>query len=195
MRRRRRGLSQSERRRAGERLARRLAASPLVWRSHRIAGYLADDGELDLDTSFQRIRLMGKALYLPALRGQRLAFLPYRPGTALAPNRFGIPEPDVAAGSACPPQALDLVLMPLVAADAHGNRLGRGGGFYDRTFGYLRHRRHWRVPRLLGVAFSFQRVPELPARGWDVPLHGLVTETGFEHFERHAAGTRRRARR
>jgi len=78
-----------------------------------------------------------------------------------------------------PLAALDIALVPLVAFDDYGRRLGMGGGYYDRTFAYLRHREHWRRPKLIGVAFEFQRVAELPAQPWDVPLDGIITEKGL----------------
>jgi 5-formyltetrahydrofolate cyclo-ligase len=74
---------------------------------------------------------------------------------------------------------LDLVLVPLVGFDARGNRLGMGGGFYDRHFSFLRNRRAWRRPLLIGIAFDVQRVPQLRDSAHDVPLWGIVTERGI----------------
>jgi 5-formyltetrahydrofolate cyclo-ligase len=73
-------------------------------------------------------------------------------------------------------QELDLILMPLVGFDDRGNRLGMGGGFYDRSLEFLRHRQHWRKPHLLGIAYDFQRVNGLTADPWDVPLQGVITD-------------------
>lgn len=182
MRHRRRCLSKAERARCARGVVRVLLGSGLLWRSHRVACYLAEDGELDLAPLFPRLHAMGKLAYLPALHGRRLLFLPYGPGTPLVRNRFDIPEPDLPPAAACPPQALELVLVPLVAFDDDGNRLGRGGGYYDRTFAYLQHRRHWRTPPLLGVAYEFQRVAALPARPWDIPLQGAITERTLHRF-------------
>ena len=110
------------------------------------------------------------------------AIKPWQRSTPMAPNRFGIPEPDLPAASRCPVLALDLVLVPLVAFDEAGNRLGMGGGFYDRTFRYLRHRTCWRRPHLVGIAYDAQRVPAIDARRWDVPLDAVVTETALHRF-------------
>jgi 5-formyltetrahydrofolate cyclo-ligase len=74
------------------------------------------------------------------------------------------------------------VLAPLVAFDRSGNRLGMGGGYYDRSFAYLRHRVHWRRPRLIGYAYGFQEVQALERAHWDVPLSGVVTELGLRLF-------------
>lgn len=182
MRRQRRALPGDERVARARRLARILGGSSLIWPARRIACYLSNDGEIDLEPLLVRLRAMRKEPFLPALHGRRLLFLPYEPGAPLVRNRFGIPEPDRPPSLACGPQELDLVLVPLVAFDDAGNRLGMGGGYYDRTFAYLRHRRYWRAPILLGAAYEFQRVPALPARAWDVPLQGVVTEGGLRRF-------------
>jgi 5-formyltetrahydrofolate cyclo-ligase len=81
-------------------------------------------------------------------------------------------------------RVLDVILMPLVAFDGQGNRLGMGAGYYDRTLAFLRHRRHWRKPRIIGLAYEFQRMPALPAEPWDVPLDGIITEAGFYKISR-----------
>jgi 5-formyltetrahydrofolate cyclo-ligase len=89
---------------------------------------------------------------------------------------------------------LDLVLVPLVGFDARGNRLGMGGGFYDRHFAFLRNRRAWRRPLLIGIAFDVQRVPRLSDAAHDVPLWGIVTERGiYGHAAAHARGSSRGA--
>ena len=77
------------------------------------------------------------------------------------------------------PFALDLVLVPLVAFDARGVRLGMGGGYYDRSFAYLNFRSRWRRPRLIGVGFDFQRAESISPQPWDVCLDGVITERGF----------------
>ena len=103
--------------------------------------------------------------------------MPFAEGTALARNRFGILEPaSRRRDRARKPCAIDVVLAPLVAFDSEGNRLGMGGGFYDRTLARLGHLRHWRTPRLVGVAYDFQKVDALPAQDWDVPLDAVVSE-------------------
>jgi 5-formyltetrahydrofolate cyclo-ligase len=66
--------------------------------------------------------------------------------------------------------------MPLVAFDPSGNRLGMGGGFYDRTFSYLRNRKFWTKPLLIGIAYEFQRLDSLTPSPWDVPLQAIATE-------------------
>ncbi len=182
MRRRRRAMSEPERARMAQALARRLGASLRVRRARRVACYLSNDGEMDLGPVMDFLRDSGRQVLLPALHGSGLWFLPYDRHTPLAPNRFGIPEPDVAAHTRCRARDLDLVLMPLVAFDVTGSRLGMGGGFYDRTFCYLRNRAFWKRPLLIGIAYEFQRLEALPSRPWDVPLHGVATEKCLYRF-------------
>lgn len=151
-------------------------------RCRHLAAYLAADGEIDPQPLLEHAWRQGKQVYLPVLlpyRGNRLLFAPYGPHSRLRPNRFGIPEPVVERRHLVRPQALDLVLTPLVGFDEQGNRLGMGGGYYDRSFSFLHHRRHWQKPRLLGLAFECQRVSALPHHPWDVPLYGIATEQGL----------------
>lgn len=180
MRRQRRGLSPAQRRAAAARLARHVAGHALFRRSRHIACYIANDGELDPMPLIEAAWSMGKTCYLPVLdvvHPSRLRFTPYHPGSPLAPNRFGIPEPARTPRRRVPPWRLDLILVPLVGFDADGNRLGMGGGFYDQTLGFLRARTHWRKPRLLGIAYDFQQVSHLPADPWDIPLDAIATES------------------
>ena len=72
--------------------------------------------------------------------------------------------------------------MPLVGFDHQGYRLGMGGGYYDATLAYMRHRRSWRKPRLVGIAYECQRVEKLPHDPWDMPLDAVVTEDGVIEF-------------
>ena len=176
MRRRRRALGASDRREAARALSRRLAGSRWFANSRTIAVYLPNDGEISLLPLVARAWSMGKRTYLPRLFGPRLWFLPFHPRTVFAGNRFAIPEPVEPARRRIRPLFLDLVLFPLVAFDRFGNRLGMGGGYYDRTFEAVRRRTAWRGPKLVGVAYELQRVDALPAADWDVPLDAIVTE-------------------
>ena len=182
MRQQRRALSPQHRRYAAQALERRLGRHPLFQRSRHIAFYLPNDGEMDLTPLIHRAQAMGKRCYLPVLSPlyhNRLWFAPYHHNCELVLNRFGIPEPIANWADMRPAWTLDLVLTPLVAFDSAGNRLGMGGGYYDRTLAYLARRRHWRKPHLLGTAYAFQQVKHLPYEPWDIPLHGIVTESSL----------------
>jgi len=176
---RRRALSADEQRQAARRLAVNLTGTRLFLTSRRVACYLPNDGEIDSAPVIEHIRRLRKILYLPVLSRlshDRLWFAEAGPKTKLVSNRFGIPEPVVRSRDLVRAQELDLILMPLVGFDDKGNRLGMGGGFYDRSLEFLRHRNHWRKPHLLGIAYDFQRVNGLVADPWDVPLQGVITD-------------------
>jgi len=153
-----------------------------------IACYLPNDAEVDLTPLMECAWAMGKTVYLPvlsAIHHNRLHFLPYALGDTLMANSFGIPEPVLHSRRLPALMRLDLVLTPLVGFDEQGNRLGMGGGFYDRTFAFLRRRQSWRKPHLLGVAFDVQKSPTtLPHQSWDVSLEGVVTESGVQMVRR-----------
>ncbi len=147
--------------------------------------YLASDSEVDTTPILERAWKLGKEIYLPVLAPflhNRLWFTRYETDTPLVRNRFGIAEPRSVHRQRIPSHALDLVLTPLVGFDAEGNRLGMGGGFYDRSFAFLCRRRHWRKPRLVGLAYDFQQLPALPAHRWDVPLNAVATDSGWHVF-------------
>jgi 5-formyltetrahydrofolate cyclo-ligase len=159
-------------------LANQICRSRVFINSTRLACYLANDGEIDPHYIIERAWQMRKQVYLPVLSplGHRLYFAPYNHDSDLCSNRYSIMEPDCHPRDWCSAQQLDLILLPLVAFDAAGNRLGMGGGFYDRSLAYRQHRQHWRKPRLLGLAHELQKTSELKTRSWDIPLDGIATE-------------------
>ena len=169
-------------RQSGRDVARRLWQLPAMRRARRIGMYLAVGGEVDCGAVLGQAISRGREVYLPVLSGPALRFARYRPGDPLIANRYGIGEPPVAPSQLLSGLQLDVVLTPLVAFDARGNRLGMGGGFYDRSFAFLRWRTSWRRPRMIGLAHQFQRVDNLRAAHWDVPLHAVITESFFYEF-------------
>lgn len=182
---RRRALNHHERQHRSQAVCRQLARQPLFRNSRRIALYLPADGEVDTAPLLELAWRLGKQVYLPVLvpgMENRLWFVRYRPDTRLVSNRFGIAEPERVHRQRIDIRGMDLVLTPLVGFDGHGNRLGMGGGFYDRSLAFLLHRRYWCKPRLVGLAYDFQQLTELPAEAWDVPLSAVVTDTGWHHF-------------
>lgn len=154
-------------------------------RPGRLAAYVAADGELDPGPAIAAARSLGHRIYLPVVDpGPRagLRFVQTEPGQALVANRFGIAEPQT--GAECAARSLDLVLVPLVAYDADGNRLGMGAGFYDRAFAFRRRSGRWRHPVLLGVAWPFQELAEIEPQRHDVALDGVLTADGLHWFTR-----------
>jgi 5-formyltetrahydrofolate cyclo-ligase len=153
---------------------------PEFRRARHVALFLAFDGEPSLRNLLETARRQRKRLYVPVLHGSTMSFRELEPGATLAANFFGILEPKL--GAKIDARKLDLVLTPLVAFDDRGVRVGVGRGYYDRCFRFLRHRLHWRRPKLLGVAYELQHVPLLVPNGWDIPLWGVVTEGGTRRF-------------
>jgi len=174
----RRAIPVRQRTAAAERLATHLAALPFAPRSGPVAGYWAMDGEITLDV--WQLQLPPLVQYcLPVLhKGGCLRFAPFSPGVALVSNRFGIPEPDVPASELLLPEAMTLVVLPLVGFDSAGHRLGMGGGWYDRSFAFRRH--HQAPPYLVGAGFAQQHVqPGLMPQPWDVRLDAVCCEKRF----------------
>jgi len=183
----RRALTPAQQSRASKQLFRQLAQHPLFVRSRHIAFYLASDGEIDPTLLMRHARRLGKSCYLPVVSGwprKTMRFQRIIPGQRWVQNRFGITEPRLNSGRQAAPWRLDLVLMPLVGFDQDGNRLGMGGGFYDRTFAYLARRCTWSAPLLLGLAHSCQKVEALPIARWDIPLNAIATDAECLMFNR-----------
>lgn len=176
---RRNALTDLQREQANAAFARTLRGRPWFARARHLGLYLANDGELDPLPAVLPHRPRGQHIYLPVLNRRRpghLLFVPWEPGQPLLANEYGIGEPPERPGRRHRPLwALDVLLLPLVGFDRDGNRLGMGGGFYDRTLSELS--RAPRRPRLVGVAYDFQEVPEgLPLEPWDQPLDEIVTD-------------------
>lgn len=144
----------------------------LFQQSQHIACYLGQPEEFDCLPLIQLIWQMQKICYLPVLSNEerQLIFSRYQPNDALHPNRYRILEPTPYESIAV--NELDLVIVPLVAFDLSGNRLGMGGGYYDYTFAFSRGGK----PYLLGLAYAEQHALELPCDRWDVKLQGVLTE-------------------
>jgi len=158
-------------------IARRAWRLPELQRARRIGVYLATGGEVDCDVFIERAWQRGRLTFAPILRGNSLMFAPLQPGCRLNKNAYGIFEPAYKRTQLLQCRQLDVALVPLVAADKHLNRLGMGGGYYDRAFAYRMHRSAWGKPSLVGLGYSFQRVARLTPDAWDVPLDRLLTET------------------
>ena len=145
-----------------------------------MAVYLAVDGEADPAAIAVDALARGQRVYAPVLHRETLRFARLTADTPLQENRFGILEPATAA--CIDPRQLDVVLAPLVAFDDSGTRIGMGGGYYDRCFSFLRERTRWLRPKLIGLAYEFQRQRTIPRSAWDIPLWAAVTEQGTYRF-------------
>ncbi|WP_222563857.1 5-formyltetrahydrofolate cyclo-ligase [Novilysobacter antarcticus] len=174
MREQRRQLSAARRVAAANTLAANLLALPFAPEHGYVAGYWAMDGEVALHA--WQLNLPKDCIYcLPVLDGERLGFAPWRPGDPLVNNRYGIPEPDVSSTSLLAPAEMAFVVLPLVAFDDHGSRLGMGGGWYDRSFAFRKD--HAAPPWLVGAGFELQQHDAIETAAWDVPLDAVCCET------------------
>ncbi|MDE2274625.1 MAG: 5-formyltetrahydrofolate cyclo-ligase [Gammaproteobacteria bacterium] len=170
-------LDAASRHAAASKLAALLEELACYRSAQHIAAYVAVEGEMEPEPLMQRADHEGKRLYLPRLaagRTRTLQFMRWTPGMRMQPNRVGIPEPADDKDGEIPPAKLDLVLTPLVAFDRQGQRLGTGGGYYDRTFAFLKDGAT--RPLLLGLAYEFQCLEYIEPRPWDVPLNGVITD-------------------
>jgi len=143
----------------------------------KVAGYLAFQGEIDVAAILDELRRQSVTTFVPMLQGETLAFAEWSDSTPTTVNRFGIVEPEVPEPDWINADTLDAVLVPLVGFDAKGQRMGMGGGFYDKTFA---NRKNGQAPPwLIGVAHSIQQVETVYADWWDVPLDAIVTDKGL----------------
>ena len=131
--------------------------------------------EVDTCELIRRAWCANKRVFVPVTTaGNEMFFREISPDTRLERNAFGLLQPE--SGDSISSRKLQLVVTPTVAFDSDGNRIGMGVGYYDRSFSFLRHRRKWFAPKLIGVAFNCQKVEEIPANPWDIRLCGIVTE-------------------
>lgn len=195
MRQRRAGLDADALAEAGAAAAARLRTLPVMRTARLVAAYRAVRGEIPLE-DLMDAPPSGPASVrytLPRVRGQDLEFALRQPEGRFTPSAFGIPEP--VGGEVVALADHDVVLVPLVAFDAEGRRVGNGKGFYDRALAALaadlpdpdpgtgargRSEAPSRSgPVLIGVAHSFQQVDKAPSHPWDVTLDAIVTESGL----------------
>ncbi|WGF86563.1 5-formyltetrahydrofolate cyclo-ligase [Marinivivus vitaminiproducens] len=168
---RRAGLSADERHRAAAavamRLLDRLSPSP----GQVVGGYAAFGDELDPAEALLGLAARGCTLALPRMIKDevRLCFHHWQAGDVTHAGDFGIAEPSPGAPELMP----DLLLVPMVAFDRTGGRLGYGKGYYDRTLARLRASR---TITTIGLAFALQEVPDLPTEAFDMPLDAICTE-------------------
>ena len=141
--------------------------------AQHIALYVSFDGEISTEKLIKTLWAQDKHVYLPVLHPfnpNHLLFLRYLPDTPMLKNKFGIWEPKLNVQNVLPLDELDILFTPLVAFDKEGNRLGMGGGFYDRTL------QNWQNSSFIpvGLAHQCQQVELLPTEAWDVPLHRIL---------------------
>ena len=173
----RQALSLEQRQQAALQLAEQIQLLPQYPSAQHIGFYMTNDNEIDPLPFIEKAWAMGKQCYLPKLdpdHKKHLYFILYHKGDPLNLNRYKIPEPLPSPHQRHPVGDLDIVLTPLVGFDKQGNRLGMGGGYYDRTFEFVSHNSD--KPLLIGLAYEAQKVEHIPAENWDIPMRLIVTE-------------------
>lgn len=153
-----------------------LLADSAYRNAHDLAVYLALPEEVQTQPLITAAWEAGKKVYLPVVirKGQAMRFAPYTPDTTLVQDAMHLDVPDVEVSQYIDATQLDMVVAPLVAFDAKGNRIGMGGGFYDRTFAFKKQ--NTEKPLLIGMAYDVQQVEHIEVQAWDVPLDRVVTE-------------------
>jgi 5-formyltetrahydrofolate cyclo-ligase len=137
---------------------------------HKVAIYLANDGEIDTKHLQNLLNILQINIYLPILVGKSLKFA--KVGKKFKKNKYGILEPIFT--QILDAKQLDIIFMPLVGFDKNKNRIGMGGGFYDRTLAF-KQQKVFKIPKLYGLAFDCQQVKKLQAQEWDIALDAIIT--------------------
>jgi len=139
-----------------------------------VSGFWPMPGEIDIRPLLETLHARGHQIVLPETpsRGNPLIFRQWQPGATMIVERFGTQRPDGAV------QDPEYLLVPLLAFDRAGHRLGYGGGYYDRTLARLPH------AIAVGCAFAAQALDAVPVGEYDAPLHAVATEAGVLLFER-----------
>ncbi len=188
IRRNRMGLCEKQQNDAAFKLLSHFSSDNRIRQAQHIALYLTNDGELNTTPLIEWCWKQNKNVYIPVLHPfskGHLLFLRYTKDTILIENHYGIPEPKLDITAIILPKQLDIICTPLVAFDSKGNRLGMGGGFYDRTLQswHQQFQTNKNVkPYPVGIAHSCQYVDLLPCEKWDIPLPEVLTPDKHHKF-------------
>lgn len=152
---------------------------PLIEPSTNLGGYLALGNEVRIDAALNVARQRLCKTYVPIVQSNhQMVFAQTNNDTPLVKNKFGILEPDLATTASISSGNLDAVLVPLVGFDDQCQRMGMGGGFYDRAFAANNNSpTELKKPLMIGVAYDVQHTASVLPDWWDVPLDIIVTET------------------
>jgi 5-formyltetrahydrofolate cyclo-ligase len=156
---------------------------PVMQDATYIACYLSNDGEINPTYLIEWCWQQGKTVLLPIIdpvQEGHLVFMPYHATSLMVINQYGIAEPQYEPAEAADIHSIDIIFTPLVAFDSLGNRLGMGGGYYDRTLASLAA--HPNSTHVLGLAHACQHSSALPVQKWDFPLQGIITDRQIFSF-------------
>lgn len=162
---------------ASQKIFEKIIQHPEFINAQRIAYYISHENEIDPSLIIQYARELKKQVYLPIISEKNeLTFYLISSHTSFKINKFGIDEPIVKNQSPISPDQLELMFIPLVAFDVHGNRLGRGAGYYDRALQFAKNKLPDQKPILIGLAYEFQKVEKIIPESWDIKMDWVVTE-------------------
>lgn len=178
LRQRRKALSDREQQQHSGAVFRHFVESNALATSDCVAAYLAQDGEIDLSEVISFLWNLGKSVVVPKMSTQGMEFIELDRESTLLVNQVGIAEPVTGRSVSC--DEIDVALVPLVAFSENGDRLGRGGGYYDDYF------RENHSTRLIGIAHELQRVDVIESTERDRQLDAVITETGWTDFQYRA---------
>ncbi|UXN06233.1 5-formyltetrahydrofolate cyclo-ligase [Bartonella sp. HY761] len=173
-------LATDFRRQAAQKLANEANALLAIDEASIVAGFWPIGSEIDPRALLLVLQEQGKTICLPAIidsKARQMQFRQFSCEDELIPMGYGTMGPPASAPVVDP----DLILLPLAAFDAIGNRIGYGGGFYDRIIADMRSRQ--KQPFLVGLAFGCQEVNSIAAEDHDIPLQALLTEKGLRLFK------------
>ena len=173
----RRSMSAIERAHASRRITDRLFRAHEFTSADSIACFLPMEDEVDMHPVFARAWRAKKRIFAPVIdTHDEMKFTVLQPETTIVRNRFGLWEPE--SDFEIEPEKLDVVVTPVVAFDNSCNRIGMGGGHFDRTFAFLGSKRNWIRPKLIGLAFDCQKVEKISPKPWDIRLYQVFSHSG-----------------
>ena len=150
-----------------------LIKNTLVQKAKTITAYLPFQNEVDITPFIQNCLDLNKTILIPHFQETHYGFSALPNTNTLKKGKYGILEPDATHAHTLEDTQLitDLWIVPGVAFDLQGNRLGMGKGYYDQ---FLKEAKGFKV----GVCYGFQVVTELPTKSWDIPMDAILTENG-----------------
>ena len=176
--RRRDSLDEKRHRENSENIAKHLFATEIFQSAEILAAYLSIGKEVATKLIIEEAWNQKKQVYVPVINKDGVMnFALYSANTILTDNFYGIPEPvNPTATDFIDVRSLQLVLVPVLAFDRNGTRLGMGGGYYDRYFSFLNDPLLRKSPFLMALAHDCQQDQKLPSDAWDIEMHAVTTE-------------------
>lgn len=173
-------LSKRVKRQNNQAIVNQVKRLPSFLNAKNIAIYVDAQGEVETQTLIKFALKTKKRVFLPVLdpfNKRHMHFIRYTARSPLVKNRFKMLEPKLSLRGRMPKRCLSTVLCPLVAFDENCQRMGMGGGFYDRYFAFKNKQLGAkRPPKLVGLAYDFQKIEEIAAQPWDVAMHAIVSD-------------------